>query len=155
MKMSNLISVQFVEGKMTMNEEWRDIKGYENVYQVSNLGKVRSLHYGRTRILAQSENIDGYLVVNLCINMNKRSFRVHRLVASAFIANPQNKPQVNHIDENKKNNQIKNLEWTTEKENSTYGTRTKRAADSRRGMKYSRKIDSMNTGSYEKIEVAE
>ncbi|MEG9208263.1 NUMOD4 domain-containing protein [Lactococcus garvieae] len=120
-----------------MNEEWRDIVGYENIYQVSNLGRVRSLHYGRIRILAQAENIDGYLVVNLCVNMNKKSLRVHRLVASAFITNPQNKPQVNHIDENKKNNQIKNLEWTTEKENSNYGTRTKRAADSRRGMKYS------------------
>lgn len=138
-----------------MNEEWRDIKGYENVYQVSNLGRVRSLHYGRTRILAQAENIDGYLVVNLCVNMNKKSLRVHRLVSGAFIANPQNKPQVNHIDENKKNNHIKNLEWATEKENSTYGTRTKRAADSRRGMKCFRRIDSMETGSYEQIEVGD
>lgn len=125
-----------------MIEEWRDIKGYEGFYQVSNLGRVRSLDRyknqvskrGRIypafcpgRILKQTYR-GNYLRVNLYhlsgngISYNGESFSVHRLVAEAFIPNPNNLPCINHKDENKENNCVDNLEWCTYKYNSNYGT---------------------------------
>lgn len=111
-----------------MQEEWRDISGYEGRYQVSNLGRVKSLP-GKSRgksfgnkVLVQFEGKYGYAIVNL----SRKSHLVHRLVAKAFIDNPNNYRCVNHKDENKKNNTVDNLEWCTYKYNSNYGTRNER-----------------------------
>lgn len=106
-----------------MIEEWKDIEGYEGIYQVSNFGRVKSLKRDKTLKLITGSN---YLKVNLYINNSMSTKSVHRLVAEAFIPNPENKPQVNHIDEDKTNNVASNLEWMTAKENMNYGTRTER-----------------------------
>jgi hypothetical protein len=115
--------------KCLSGEIWKDIKGYEGIYQVSNLGRVKSLNYHREcyeKVLNQSTNKHGYLLAALCKNSNAKFFSVHRLVAQAFIPNPFNLPQINHKDENKKNNSIDNLEWCTAKYNNNYGTRKER-----------------------------
>ena len=125
-----------------MNEIWLPIEGYENLYEVSNLGRVCSLE--RTvikkndatrkvpgKILKPGTNKNGYLKVNLCKNGTRRTCYLHRLVATAFIPNPDKKPQVNHKDEDKTNNTAENLEWCTAKENNNYGTRNKRASEKR------------------------
>lgn len=102
-------------------EIWRDVPGYEGLYQVSSLGRVKSLHYyggNQEKVLvAMPKGKQGYLIVHLCKDRKVLSFRVHRLVAVAFIPNPDNKPFVNHIDGNKHNNCIENLEWVTAVEN--------------------------------------
>ncbi len=110
----------------SMKEEWRDIKGYEGKYQVSNLGNVRSMNYHRkegcVRLLIPNEsNENGYPYVILAKEKGKyKSLKIHRLVAEAFIPNPQNKPVVNHKDGNKKNNCVSNLEWMTILENNLH-----------------------------------
>lgn len=109
-------------------EEWKDIPDYEGLYQVSNYGRVKSLKYGKERIMKQRKRKDGYLLVCLYKDGVIKSFTVHRLVASAFIPNPNNLPQVNHKDENKENNCAKNLEWCDRKYNINYGTRNERVA---------------------------
>lgn len=109
-------------------EIWKDIPGYVGQYQVSNLGNVKSLerqvkdHLGITRtikpcILKQRNSHKGYRVVSLTQNAKDKNFLVHRLVGMAFIENPENKPQINHIDGNKQNNCVENLEWCTNSEN--------------------------------------
>lgn len=108
-----------------MEEIWRDIEGYEGRYQVSNLGNVRSLNYnhrGIVKNLRQAEMSGGYLLVELSTGGKGKTFLVHRLVASAFIPNPDNHPEVNHKDENKRHNNANNLEWCTRAYNATYGT---------------------------------
>lgn len=112
-----------------MNEEWRDIKGFEGLYQVSNLGRVKNLNYRKSkkeRVFAFNKNTDGYLQVILTKEGIKKGFRVHRLVAEAFIPNPNNYLEVNHIDENKENNNVLNLEWVNHIQNSNHGTRNER-----------------------------
>lgn len=124
------------------NEVWKDIEDFEG-YQISNLGRVKSLSYHRTkreRILQQYISKVGYCVVHLCKNGKKRTLLVHRLVAMAFIANPNDKPEVNHIDECKTNNHVDNLEWMTHKENMNYGTRNERASKSLKGRKHNGRI---------------
>lgn len=104
-------------------EEWRDIAGYEGKYQVSNLGHVKSLNYGRTgkeRILSLRTCKGGYLLVNLCKNGIVKCYSVHRLVARAFIENPDNLPQVNHKNQVKTDNTVQNLEWCTAEYNIRY-----------------------------------
>ena len=117
-----------------MNEIFREIAGYEGLYEVSNLGNVRSLNYnhtGQTRILKSGKHKLGYLLVVLCKDGEMKTHKVHRLVATAFIENPYNLPEVNHIDENKTNNRVENLEWCHHKYNMTYGTRTERSVKAR------------------------
>lgn len=111
-----------------MKEEWRDIVGYEGLYKVSNFGNVYSVRSDKR--LKHSKNRGGYLFVVLCTDGKQKQFKVHRLVAISFLTNPDNKPQVNHIDEDKTNNRLDNLEWVTAKENTNYGSRNKKAAKS-------------------------
>ena len=110
-----------------MKEVWKDIKGYENLYQVSNYGNVKSLdryiknkngkmQFYNEKILRPNDS-KGYLKVTLSKNNRQRTFRIHVLVAKTFISNPENKPEVNHKDGNKHNNHIDNLEWNTRREN--------------------------------------
>lgn len=103
-----------------MKEIWKDIKDYEGMYQVSNLGRVRSLNYHHTKqvkLLSLCVNYKGYLKAHLCKNNKGKKASVHRLVAEAFIPNIENLPQVNHIDGNKLNNCVTNLEWCTQEHN--------------------------------------
>ena len=111
-----------------MKEIWKDIKNYEGLYQISNLGRVKSLWYGREKILIPVKLKNGYLRVILCKNGILKTYYVHRLVAEAFLDNPNNLPQVNHKDENKQNNNVENLEWCTNEYNINYGTRTERCS---------------------------
>ena len=118
-----------------IEEIWKDIEGYEGLYQVSSEGRIKSLSRltsnGRKiadRILTPYKNRDGYLQLKLYKDGKYINHKIHRLVANAFIPNPENKPEVNHIDENKENNNVSNLEWVTRKENANHGTRNERSA---------------------------
>lgn len=114
-----------------MMEIWKDIKDYEGLYQVSNLGRVKSLNYrhiGKERILKPLKAINGYLFVILYKDGKKDIFRVHRLVAETFIPNPENKPEVNHKSENKTDNRVENIEWIWHKDNCNHGTRNERVS---------------------------
>ena len=104
-----------------IGEVWRPIPNYEGFYEVSNMGKVRSVYRYR-HILKPMISNTGYERVDLFKNKHRRQFSVHRLVAMAFIDNPNAKPFVNHKDENKLNNSADNLEWVTHVENCRYGT---------------------------------
>lgn len=112
-------------------EVWKDIQGYEGFYQVSNYGNIRGVDRTRIcrgivmpikgRILKQKISRFGYYHVTLGKDAKHTTFMSHRLVALAFIDNTENKSQVNHIDGNKLNNHISNLEWNTPRENMTHG----------------------------------
>ena len=124
-----------------MLEIWKDIKDYEGLYQVSNLGRILSLNYRRTgkiRILKGLKDKDGYLNVCLCKNGKTKRAKIHRLVAQTFLPNPLNLPQVNHKDEDKTNNFVGtpendykdgNLEWCDCKYNCNYGTSATRIGE--------------------------
>jgi hypothetical protein len=128
-----------------MTEIWRtaiyDGIVYEGLYKVSNLGRILSLNYrntGRAELMKPIDNGKGYFQVCLRKNRETKKCKVHRLVAFTFLDNPENKPEVNHIDEDKTNNFVflnedgsvdkekSNLEWNTPKENSNHGTRNER-----------------------------
>lgn len=123
-------------------EIWKDIKGYEGLYQVSNKGRVKSLGNNKTRkekILSLKPNNKGYIRVTLYKNNIKKHFSVHRLVAEAFIPNPDNLPQVNHIIddfEHRSDNRVENLEWCTAEYNSNYGTHNEKLSKSLKGKKH-------------------
>ena len=106
-----------------MKEEWKPIEGYEGLYEVSNMGRVKSLNYrhtGKERILKGGDDGYGYLCVNLCKDGKANKGKIHRLVAQAFLENPQNLPEVNHKNEDKTDNRVENLEWCTKQYNIEY-----------------------------------
>lgn len=132
-----------------MEEEiWKDIKNYEGYYQVSNLGRIRSIdryikqyngyNYStriyKGKILKKEIGTRGYYKVVLQKRRKAKTYNVHRLVAETFIPNPKNLPQVNHKDENKLNNIVDNLEWCTSKYNINFGERNAKVANKLRGV---------------------
>ena len=121
-----------------MIEEMKDVKYYEGEYAITRDGKVWS--YKRKKFL-KPELVRGYYYVNLCKNGKKKRFRIHRLVAEAYIPNPEGLPQVNHKDENPQNNCASNLEWCDAKYNANYGTRTERSNKKRSKPVYCIELD--------------
>lgn len=114
-----------------MSEIWKDIKGYEGLYQISNQGRVKSLqewngnrhsasYRNRERILKPTDNGHGYLIVGLKKETKRKNHYIHRLVAEAFVENPKKNKYVNHLDYDKANNKADNLEWCSQKENVLY-----------------------------------
>lgn len=135
-----------------MNEVWKDIKGYEGSYQVSSIGRVRSLdrlithmnmgiirkHLYKGKILKPILEPDGYLSVSLYKKgSSTKKFRIHRLVCESFISNPNNYPIINHKDENKTNNMVENLEWCDYSYNNTYNDKHIKIGLKHRGHKHS------------------
>ena len=125
-------------------EIWKSIDGYEGLYEVSDLGNIKSLERlcksrgkrfrpTKEMIKKQVPNKQGYMLISLSKNSKCKNFSVHRLVAKAFIPNPNNFPQVNHKDENKANNEVSNLEWCTCAYNNSYGSRMKKIACALKG----------------------
>lgn len=112
----------------TTKEIWKDIEGYEGLYQVSNLGNVRSYHSGEWRLLTNVINSRGYKQYLLYKNGKRKNMRGNRLVAEAFIPNPDNLSFVNHKDENPSNDCVENLEWCTCEYNNNYGTARERSS---------------------------
>lgn len=145
-----------------MEEIWKDINGYEGLYKVSNLGRIRS--YRRRKPLSPIEDRNGYYKINLTKDKEMKTYRIHRLVASCFIDNIDNKPEVNHIDGNKKNNNIDNLEWVTRSENESHSYRTGLRSGKKGVMHHNCKIteeivikirEMWDTGEYVQREIAE
>ena len=133
-------------GTYDMDEIWKPIEGYEDLYQVSSYGRVKSndrteicknglVRFREGKILKPHQNYNGYLWVSLCKNDKRKKNKIHRLVAQAFIPNINNKPQVNHIDGNKHNNNLKNLEWVTSKENMEHAIKKRSLGSSKRNEK--------------------
>ena len=121
-----------------MKEIWKPIKGYEGIYEVSNKGRVKTLDkffdwandikiFHKGRVIKNQTDADGYEILGLSKNKIRKTAKVHRLVAQAFIPNPKKKPHVNHVDNNRKNNNVFNLEWVTPSENSAHMKNQKRA----------------------------
>ena len=111
--------------KEYINEIWKPIKGYEGLYEVSNFGRIKSLNYnhtGKGKILKQNQIMNGYKSVMLYKDGNGKNYLVHRLVAEAFLPNPNDYKEVNHKDENPQNNIVSNLEWCDRLYNVRYGT---------------------------------
>lgn len=138
---------------MTKAEIWKDIKGYEGLYQISNFGKVKSLQRQKERILTPTDNGHGYLIVGLKKGTKRNNYYVHRLVASSFIENPDNKKYVNHLDYDKANNKADNLEWCSQKENVHYSKHRmehqKNARLPKSGYKYIKERDAKKGKMYE------
>lgn len=137
-----------------MKEIWKDIEGYEGLYQVSNIGRVKSLNYNHTnqeKILKYGIDTSGYRVITLWKNRKGKTKTVHRLVANTFIPNPNNYPIINHKDENKQNNSVDNLEWCTYKYNLGYNKHGYNEENLKRRMinnqmKNSKKVKCITTG---------
>ncbi|ASN70283.1 putative HNH homing endonuclease [uncultured Caudovirales phage] len=108
-----------------MLEQWKDIDGYEGIYQISDHGRVKN----RNGLIMAARINKGYLMVNLNKHRKCKTYAIHRLVAKHFIKNPLGKREVNHLDENKLNNNVDNLQWATSKENANWGTRNIRISE--------------------------
>lgn len=124
-------------------EEWKDIKGYEGLYQVSNEGNVRSLNYNHTNTIKNLKltlETHGYLVASLVKNSKQTRKYVHRLVAETFIPNPNNYLIINHKNEKKDGNAVDNLEWCDHKYNNNYGTRNERISKHNINKKNSKQV---------------
>lgn len=145
-------------------EEYKDIPGYEGKYQISNLGKIKSLpktwnttmaiRTSKERILKQSKDRKGYFKVILCKSPDEhKTERVHRLLAITFIENPDNKQYINHIDGNKENNSLDNLEWVTHQENCQHAQDTglNKARYSTKQKEAARKTGLSNKGRKRKV----
>ena len=143
-----------------MEEIWKDIEGYEGRYQVSNLGRVRSLdrmtecNNGRKffvagRVMKMWQRKDGYMSVVFWTNNKPYTFLIHRLVAEAFISNPDNLPMINHKDEDKTNNHVDNLEWCTNQYNLTYKNVQYRSKATRRKAVIQMTLDDKFVAEYE------
>ena len=109
---------------MTLDEIWKPVNGYEGLYEVSSLGNVRSVEFRnnqmthkRIKMMTPTDNGHGYMIVGLAGMGRRRNFYVHRLVAQAFIPNPDNLPAIDHIDHDRSNNQVSNLRWITQGDN--------------------------------------
>lgn len=129
-------------------KKWKNIKGLDFPYQVSDSGDIRNLDYrGTGKVRGVKSHLDhkGYRRVGLMVDGKQKWFRVHRLVAEYFIPNSENKSQVNHKDEDKVNNSIENLEWVTNKENSNHGTKGKRIATSHKKLGTYQKLARMKS----------
>ena len=140
-------------------EIWKPIEGYSGRYEVSNYGNVKRVSHEtkakdgtikafKEELKKQGTDKDGYKTVMLYIGRNRKLFKVHRLVALAFIDNPNNLPMVNHKDENKANNHISNLEWCSCLYNNNYGTRNKRLSKSKKGKKRNDLLRNKETGRF-------
>lgn len=153
------------KGVKVLEEIWKDIViekngkiyDYTGLYQISNLGRVKTLNYKRTKehkVLKAKITRSGYEEVQLSKNKEHTMFFVHRLVATMFIPNNNNYPQVNHIDENKLNNTVSNLEWCSAIQNANHGTRNRRTTEKKKGVSInvgennsrSRKVICLETG---------
>ena len=126
--------------------EYKLIEGYDD-YMVSSDGKVWSLKYGKMKELRPRADRDGYLRVCLCINGRRVEKRIHRLVAQAFVTNPDDEPEVNHKDEDKTNNSMENLEWCSRDYNCNFGSRNERVAKAHVNHKFfSKPVVCLETG---------
>ena len=140
------------KGEKLYREVWRDVVGYEGLYEVSNLGRVRSLDkeiiitgvqkrpvkgIKKGKIFTPSQNPQGYYYTTLHKNKKTKTVRVHRLVAQAFIPNPENKPYIDHINTIKTDNRVQNLRWATQKENCNNKLTRKHISEAKIGKKYS------------------
>lgn len=131
-----------------MQEIWKPVKGFEGLYEVSNLGRVR-----RNRIL-KPHNTGRYLQACLCKNGKQSHVLIHRLVAEAFVENPNNLPEVNHKDEDIFNNAASNLEWMSRSENLQYGTRNARIGEAKSKAVKAFQDDGTFVGEYKSISEA-
>ena len=121
--------------EIIMDEIWKDIKGYEGIYKVSNLGRVLSVRWKTKNKLLKQHITSRYLSVTLCLNTSRKTIKVHRLVAKHFIPNPENKPEVNHINGIREDNREINLEWCTARENNTHAVKLGLKTNSFKGEK--------------------
>ena len=125
----------FTETELS-HEQWRDIEGYDGLYEVSDLGRVRSRYSGEWRVLSAVKDKDGYLRVNLWKDGKHKNISVHRLVAQAFIPNDdESKTQINHKNEDKSDNKVSNIEWCDRRYNNTYNDIHRRRNTKRRKIK--------------------
>lgn len=116
-----------------VKEIWRYIDGYEGLYQVSNFGNVRTLKFGKKRILKPSKDKDNYLKVTLCKDGKLKTYKIHRLAAFAFIPKIEGKNHVDHIDGNRQNNNVNNLRWCNQKENNNFDLARKHKSEATKG----------------------
>ena len=115
--------IRTYRGFKIMTEIWKDISDYEGIYQISNLGRVKSFHKNNPQILKAHISPAGYYKIQLKMNNVCKCVYIHRLVAEAFVPNPDNLPEVNHKNENKLCNESWNLEWCTHSYNNSYGSK--------------------------------